>query len=121
MSVCLLSAVSIAVILLNGDISTNPGPIQYPCGVCDQQIGLRDSALLCDNYNVRVHVKCDGIKPSEYKFKKKALMGVLELQNATTKTLVKRSNISLKISPSISPNIFTRRSKKDWVEIRAEG
>ena len=48
-------------------------------------------------------------------------MGVLELQNATTKTLVKRSNISLKISPNISPNIFTRRSKKDWVEIRAEG
>ena len=34
-----------------------------------------------------------------------------------SKALVKRSNIS----PNISPNIFTRRSKKDWVEVRAEG
>ena len=36
-------------LLLCGDISTNPGPIRHPCTVCDKSVNVNQRGLLCDS------------------------------------------------------------------------
>ena len=51
-------------ILLSGDIHQNPGPIKYPCAICNKPVAKNQHALQCDAW---VHTKCDGISKEDYK------------------------------------------------------
>ncbi len=59
--------ISILVILLGGDIHSNPGPIEYPCGVCGHEVKDNDSAIDCDSCNTWLHISCIGIPEEDYK------------------------------------------------------
>ena len=54
------------IILLAGDVETNPGPVKYPCGICGKPVANNHRALECDSCNQWHHIKCAGITPSEY-------------------------------------------------------
>ena len=46
------------ILLLSGDIATNPGPTNYPCSKCGG--GVR-SGVLCTACNLWVHSRCEGL------------------------------------------------------------
>ena len=55
-------------LLLSGDIESNPGPIQYPCLICQKPV--RKRILYCKNCDFWIHKKCEQISKTEYeKFK----------------------------------------------------
>ena len=54
-------------LLLCGDISTNPGPIQHPCTVCSGSVRSNHCALQCDNCNFWSHARCVGVDASFYR------------------------------------------------------
>ena len=55
-----------------GDISLNPGPIRYPCGVCNRPVAKNGSVaknhrtVLCEACYLWHHIKCESISPTEY-------------------------------------------------------
>lgn len=53
-------------LLLSGDIETNPGPIKNPCSVCLKSVAKNHRAINCDTCNLWSHIKCSKISTSEY-------------------------------------------------------
>ena len=55
-------------ILLSGQVETNPGPdLDYPCGICKDEVYENDQALQCDTCNFWCHVNCCGMSEQNYK------------------------------------------------------
>lgn len=57
------------VILLSGQVETNPGPtnsVDYPCGICQSEVEENDNALLCDTCNLWCHTNCCGMSNQNY-------------------------------------------------------
>ena len=50
---------------LSGDISRNPGPESYT--VCRKVVAKNHRAVSCSSCSQRIHIKCSGISPKEYK------------------------------------------------------
>ena len=50
---------------LSGDISPNPGP--ESCTVCRKVVAKNHRAVSCSSCSQRIHIKCSGISPKEYK------------------------------------------------------
>ena len=50
---------------LSGDISPNPGPER--CTVCRKVVAKSHRAVSCSSCSQRIHIKCRGISPKEYK------------------------------------------------------
>lgn len=40
--------ISIYILLLSGDISTNPGPVRYPCGGCYKPVAKNHRGIFCE-------------------------------------------------------------------------
>lgn len=58
---------NIYLILLCGDIQSNPGPSKYPCTLCEKTVRYNQKALQCDECKEWTHIKCDGqITDAEY-------------------------------------------------------
>ena len=53
-------------LLVCGDVSLNPGPVQNPCGVCHRPIARTHRAIYCDTCYCWNHMKCAELSPSEY-------------------------------------------------------
>lgn len=53
-------------LLLCGDISTNPGPIKHPCTVCDRSVKINQRGLLCDLCGNWSHACCVGVDTRHY-------------------------------------------------------
>jgi hypothetical protein len=39
----------IRILLLSGDISTNPGPVKYPCGKCSKPVKRNQRGIYCED------------------------------------------------------------------------
>jgi len=52
--------------LLSGDISMNPGPIQYPCTVCHKSVNSNHKAVQCDDCQLWSHIRCVSTGDSMY-------------------------------------------------------
>jgi hypothetical protein len=39
----------IIILLLSGDISTNPGPVKYPCGKCSKHVKRNQRGIYCED------------------------------------------------------------------------
>ena len=52
---------------LSRDISLNPCPVKYPCGLCSKSVASNHRAVLCEVCYYWHHIKCVQISPSEYK------------------------------------------------------
>ena len=61
-----------SLLMIAGDISSNPGPVQYPCAVCSRAVAKNRQALLCDGCGKWCHIgpRCGNIKPNEYEILK---------------------------------------------------
>ena len=57
------------IILLCGDVHLNPGPpVDYPCGICSNQVTDNDEAVCCDLCNRWIHISCDhSLTSADYK------------------------------------------------------
>ena len=53
-------------LILCGDVSLNPGPVQCPCTVCEKCVRSNQRALLCDECELWSHANCVGIKADVY-------------------------------------------------------
>ncbi|KAK6191217.1 hypothetical protein SNE40_002954 [Patella caerulea] len=54
-------------ILQSGDIEANPGPVKYPCGICNRNVAWNAKAIQCDGCDIWYHAKCADIGPDSYK------------------------------------------------------
>ena len=52
-------------LVLAGDVETNPGPVKHPCLVCEKSVAKTHRAVLCDLCEKWTHIKCSHISPSE--------------------------------------------------------
>ena len=54
-------------LLLCGDIESNPGPVQFPCGVCEKDVRENQRAICCDGCDTWWHFKCITMSNITYK------------------------------------------------------
>jgi hypothetical protein len=64
--ITLKNCVKLYLILLAGDVATNPGPVANPCGYCARPVAKTHRAVLCEACYYWWHIKCAGISPNEY-------------------------------------------------------
>ena len=55
-----------ALLLLSGDVESNPGPrsIAFPCGICSKSCREGQLAIQCDTCDIWIHKKCSKINRS---------------------------------------------------------
>ena len=53
-------------LLVGGQVSPNPGPPRYSCGLCSKTVRSNQRALACDECNVWYHTNCVDIGNSTY-------------------------------------------------------
>ena len=53
-------------LLLCGDISSNPGPTKFPCGLCTKPVKVNQRGIQCDYCDFWFHVKCLNMDPIIY-------------------------------------------------------
>jgi hypothetical protein len=53
-------------LILAIDIHNNPGPIRFPCGICQKPVVTNHISIQCDKCNFWFHIKCGGITPNTY-------------------------------------------------------
>lgn len=53
-------------VLLSGDVSSNPGPVKDPCAVCSKGCRSNQKAVQCDECNKWYHAKCMNMGFDEY-------------------------------------------------------
>ena len=51
---------------LSGDVHINPGPVLYPCRICDKSVRNNQKGLLCDLCGLWCHIKCANVSGKEY-------------------------------------------------------
>ena len=62
------SARTLMVLLLSGDVESNPGPhpSMYPCGICELGVTWSRLAVCCDNCDIWYHKSCISMNSQEY-------------------------------------------------------
>lgn len=64
---CSIKAVALPLLLLlSGDISLNPGPIRFPCGICEKPVRSNQHGLQCDGCDTWSHRNCLSMLKAEY-------------------------------------------------------
>ncbi|KAK3091810.1 hypothetical protein FSP39_022788 [Pinctada imbricata] len=53
-------------LLLGGDVSTNPGPTKYPCVICSKGVRSNQQGIQCDFCDYWTHCKCVRMGTPEY-------------------------------------------------------
>ena len=53
-------------ILLSGDVESNPGPVKFPCTRCCKAVIQNDRAILCNRCKNWNHAACCGISHKQY-------------------------------------------------------
>ena len=60
------AAVIVTLLLASGDIESNPGPVQYPCTVCEKPVKRNQRGILCNGCSQWTHARCGGVEEAEY-------------------------------------------------------
>ena len=53
-------------ILLGGDVKTNPGPVKFPCTICGKPVKSNQMGVCCDECENWTHVKYCSLSVGEY-------------------------------------------------------
>ena len=66
--VCASKNHTLLILLLAGDIESNPGPRtpKYPCKVCSKAVKNNDMAVCCDSCDQWLHNRCSGVSDHMY-------------------------------------------------------
>ena len=62
----LLSPCFYWLLLLGGDVETNPGPVRYPCTVCGRPVKSNQQGIECSMCGKWTHASCCGVSHEEY-------------------------------------------------------
>ena len=54
------------ILLLAGDIETNPCDVKNPCSVCAKSVAKNNRAILCDSCQLWCHIRCGRVSLVEY-------------------------------------------------------
>ena len=54
------------ILILCGDISTNPGPVRFPCGTCSKSVRANQHGLQCESCDIWSHRVCVNMTKPEY-------------------------------------------------------
>ena len=60
------AAVIVTLLLAAGDVESNPGPVQYPCTVCEKPVKGNQCGILCDGCSQWTHARCGSVGEGEY-------------------------------------------------------
>ena len=60
------SSLGLLVIILSGDVHSNPGPIKYPCHACQWPVANNHRSMGCESCGIWAHIKCGGVTPKQY-------------------------------------------------------
>ena len=60
------AAAIVTLLLASGDIESNPGPVQYPCTVCEKPVKGNQRGIMCDGCSQWTHARCGGVGEAEY-------------------------------------------------------
>ena len=62
------SARTMMVLLMSGDVESNPGPhpSMYPCSICELGVNWSRLAVCCDNCDIWYHKSCISMNSQEY-------------------------------------------------------
>ena len=60
------AAVIVTLLLAAGDVESNPGPVQYPCTVCEKPVKGNQRGIMCDGCSQWTHARCGSVGESEY-------------------------------------------------------
>ncbi|CAG2230332.1 unnamed protein product [Mytilus edulis] len=61
-----LQHVASLLLLISGDIATNPGPIKFPCGSCKKPVRSNQKGIQCEDCDFWFHLKCIDLPIKEY-------------------------------------------------------
>ena len=61
-----ISLCAASLVLLSGDVMSNPGPVSDPCSVCYMGCRINQKAIQCDSCDGWFHAKCTGMDSKEY-------------------------------------------------------
>ena len=53
-------------LLIAGDVESNPGPTKYPCTSCCKPVKLNQKGTLCDRCDMWTHARCCYVDDDEY-------------------------------------------------------
>ena len=56
----------VLLLLLSGQIRTNPGPIEGNCDVCENKIGKNGKTINCEKFKFLCHFQCIGFSENYY-------------------------------------------------------
>ena len=60
------AAVIVTLLLAAGDVESNPGPVQYPCTVCEKPVKGNQREIMCDGCSQWTHACCGSVGEGEY-------------------------------------------------------
>ena len=61
-----ISLSALYLLLLAGDVNSNPGPIKDPCSICSKGCPSNQRAIQCDGCDKWHHAKCGNMGADEY-------------------------------------------------------
>ena len=61
-----ISLCAACLVLLSGNVMSNPGPVSDPCSVCYKGCRKNQKAIQCDSCDGWFHAKCIGVDSKEY-------------------------------------------------------
>ena len=63
-----LKSCFIILLLLSGDIASNPGPVKFPCGICNKPVRKKSTlgGIQCEDCIMWHHIKCIDLPVNEY-------------------------------------------------------
>ena len=97
-------------LLLGGDIETNPGPPTYICRLCKQIINKRQTSIQCNSKSKHwIHLKCSGTRLKDYN--SSFLCNLHSNQDSTTDTDQSSDNDHSTTSTSTSPASSSSHSR----------
>ena len=56
----------IILLLLSRDIASNPGPVKFPCGICNEPMRKNKRGIQCEDCIMWHHIKCINLPVNKY-------------------------------------------------------
>ena len=125
-----ISLCAASLVLLSGDVMSNPGPVSDPCcSVCFKRCRKNQKAIQCNSCDGWFHAKCIGMDSKEYielsdnSKRWKCIQCLFPVCDSPTKGIENSSNVniqnesSINASAEINPDLIKRGMKFAHVSI----
>ena len=127
-----ISLCAASLVLLSGDVMSNPGPVSDPFSVCNKGCRKNQKAIQCDSFDGWFHAKCIGmdsnecIELSDNSKRWECIQCLFPVCDSPTKGSGNSSNIniqnesSINASAEINPDLINNGNCTEWSAIWSE-